>query len=349
MESPKSTQQLTWNVATVPKFGRNIVGIADFVRDLDGRETTVFAASAGKCMGTESNGLFDAIVSAYRNNQHLHLTPDDVWLAIAQGFGHHLSYGDNTEKYRKKIVTDEVKRPTIDPAEPVSPDNIDWTAWVKILSGEVCTGVVAAVDKIIQADFSTSTQVTVTASRMVLLENPMRQVFQFSLDMHHAIPEVTLHGTLEDWLRVQEKASALRALDVGLDLWLDALDPILQELINTYQGKVNEQFWSLVINKSQHFGSGSGKPDTINGWITRFFPYGKYKQIRTDLTEPMTHETVPEGRVACPFELGETAQQPTVSWWQDFLERKRMRMEGSGPRLDGLSVLNLPPRPHPIG
>lgn len=49
---------------------------------------------------------------------------------------------------------------------------------------------------------------------------------------------MTLHGSLEDWKRVQEKARALRALDVGLDWWLDALDPVLQEFINTYQGKV---------------------------------------------------------------------------------------------------------------
>lgn len=61
--------------------------------------------------------------------------------------------------------------------------------------------------------------------------------------------------------------------------------------------QVNEQFWGLVVDEETFHGSGGGEPAKISGWISRFFPYDKDKQKRTDLAEPLTHETVPDGRL----------------------------------------------------
>lgn len=50
------------------------------------------------------SGLFEAIRMAYSGHYHLHLRPDDIWLAIAQGVSAHLLYQDNAERYRDKFV-----------------------------------------------------------------------------------------------------------------------------------------------------------------------------------------------------------------------------------------------------
>eukprot|EP00884_Botryococcus_braunii_P014633 jgi/Botrbrau1/23170/Bobra.0041s0021.1 len=130
----------------------------------------------------------DPYTASYSNHHHLHLTPDDVWLAVAQGFSQHLDYKDNAEKYRKKFVTHEGKQTISYDSGVASPFNVDWNACVQFLSGEVGKRVVAAVDKIIQADFTTSTQVTVTAYRIVLLD-AMKHYFEYKVMLSCGIPE----------------------------------------------------------------------------------------------------------------------------------------------------------------
>jgi hypothetical protein len=53
------------------------------------------------------NGLFEAIEKAYFGHYHLHLRPDDLWLAVTQGVSKHLRYKDNAEKYRSVFVDHE--------------------------------------------------------------------------------------------------------------------------------------------------------------------------------------------------------------------------------------------------
>ncbi len=49
-----------------------------------------------------SHGLATAILHAYNHHQHLRLTPDDIWLTIAQGVSRHINY--NAEKFRSRFV-----------------------------------------------------------------------------------------------------------------------------------------------------------------------------------------------------------------------------------------------------
>ncbi|CAG8767983.1 13615_t:CDS:1, partial [Cetraspora pellucida] len=55
-----------------------------------------------------SNGFVAAIFHAYNNHQHLRLSPDDVWLTIAQGVSRHINY--NAEKFRSRFVNHEGKK-----------------------------------------------------------------------------------------------------------------------------------------------------------------------------------------------------------------------------------------------
>ena len=81
---------------------------------LSGRydESEVFACSDALVLGQSwhlESGLFDAIRMAYSGHHHLHLRPDDIWLAVGQGVSAHLEYQDNAEKYRHVFVDHEGK------------------------------------------------------------------------------------------------------------------------------------------------------------------------------------------------------------------------------------------------
>ncbi|CAG8588289.1 1019_t:CDS:2, partial [Dentiscutata erythropus] len=54
-----------------------------------------------------ANGFAAAIFHAYNKHQHLRLSPDDVWLTIAQGVSRHINF--NAENFRSRFVKHEGK------------------------------------------------------------------------------------------------------------------------------------------------------------------------------------------------------------------------------------------------
>ncbi|CAB4397351.1 unnamed protein product [Rhizophagus irregularis] len=207
-----------------------------------------------------SHGLAAAIYHAYNNHQHLLLTPDDIWLTIAQGVSQHINY--NVEKFRYRFVKHKDK-------EEIA----------------IC---------IDECDFSTTTKNSLTASRIVLLDM-LKEYFTYKGYSRCGIPKVTLEGTLEDWIKLQEKVIQLRQLDLDMDFWLDRLDPVVWKLVETYKGNVDEEFWSKIISKDS-FGSG---PSWVTGWTTALYPYRMDgEKLERDTINP---DYIPDGRVEVPF------------------------------------------------
>ncbi|PKC54827.1 hypothetical protein RhiirA1_309325, partial [Rhizophagus irregularis] len=215
-----------------------------------------------------SHGLAAAIFHAYSNHQHLLLTPDDIWLTIAQGVSQHINY--NAEKFRYRFVNHEGKKEIAIPITGILNSN------GSLLEGDfpetidrLVVKTNEAVEKIdvkslLECDFSTTTKSSLTASQIVLLDM-LKEYFSYKGYITCGIPKITLEGTLEDWTKLQEKVIQLRQLDLDMDFWLDRLDPVIWKLVETYKGNIDEEFWSKIISK-QSFGSGP----IIAGWTTAF-------------------------------------------------------------------------------
>src|SRR6266496_6800098 len=112
-----STQILTKKVNLENKLGEHVL-IKDKI-SLISRNTTIHATSVDyddlpsneQLMLKHTvvfHGLAAAIFHAYNNHQHLRLTPDDIWLTIAQGVSHHINY--NAENFRSRFVNHEGKK-----------------------------------------------------------------------------------------------------------------------------------------------------------------------------------------------------------------------------------------------
>ncbi|CAB4482906.1 uncharacterized protein OCT59_021249 [Rhizophagus irregularis] len=245
-----------------------------------------------------SHGLTAAIFHAYNNHQHLLLTPDDIWLTIAQGVSQHINY--NAEKFRYRFVNHEGKKEigvVIDGILFQNNSRLEgnWPEVVNMLVVKTDQAVEKIdVKSLLECDFSTTTKNSLTASRIVLLDM-LKEYFSFKCYATCGIPKVTLEGTLEDWLKLQEKVVQLRQLDLDMDFWLDRLDPVVWKLVETYKGNVDEEFWSKIISKQSFF---SG-PSIITGWVTALYPY---KIDGTKLVnDSLTPDDFPNGRVEVPF------------------------------------------------
>lgn len=158
---------------------------------------------------------------------------------------------------------------------------LDWPKCVQLFQTQLETRVKGDTSKVLVNDFSTTEIVSQTASQIVVMDS-MKHYFEYIALCGMApggdddvdpcgIPSVTLHGTLEDWKRVVDKARALRSLSIGLDWWLDKLDPILEQLVATYRGDVDQEWWSQVLSTAGYQSGPS--PDYIDGWVCAFFPY----------------------------------------------------------------------------
>jgi len=247
-----------------------------------------------------SHGLSAAILHAYNNHQHLRLTPDDIWLTIAQGVSQHINF--NAEKFRYRFVNHEGKKEI-----SVFVDGIlyhrnsrlegNWPEAVRRLVVKTDQAVEKVdIKSLLECDFSTTTEISLTASRIVLLDM-VKAYFSYKLRTSCGIPKVTLEGTLEDWTKLQEKVIQLRQLDLDMDFWLDRLDLVVWKLVETYKGEVDEEFWGKIVSSRQTFGSGATK--YIDGWMMAFYPYKRNgTKISYNTVEPWD---LPDGRAAVPF------------------------------------------------
>jgi hypothetical protein len=245
------------------------------------------------------HGLAAAIFHAYNYHQHLRLTPDDIWLTIAQGVSQHINY--NAEKFRSRFVNHEGKKEIgVFVNDILHHEN----SRIKGNWPEAINRFVVATDKavkkidiksLLECNFSTTTNNSLTASRIVLLDT-VKAYFSYKAYLLCGIPKITLDGTLDDWVKLQEKVNKLRQLNLDMDFWLDKLDPVICKLVETYKGEIDEEFWAKIISL-RYFGSGGDF--SVSGWMSVFFPYkNDGKILGNNSIEP---SDIPNGRVEVPF------------------------------------------------
>ncbi|CAB4405308.1 unnamed protein product [Rhizophagus irregularis] len=268
----------------------------EFAENSDSNPTSIIWNNASP------HGFASAIIHAYTLHQHLRFSPDDVWLTVAQGVSKHIL--KNAERFRYLFVDHEGQEEvSIDAEDIIGHINRnfigDWPQAIARLTDAVDKRVKkVGLKQHLECDFSTSTNASITVSQIILL-NAMKKYFRYNLRGGCGIPKVTLDGTLKDWLHLQEKVAKIRDLGLGLDFWLDRLEPVIAQFVSTYKGDVDETFWSMVIYDVP-YAIGMLTP-CWSGWIGALFPYGESGfQITKNEIVP---DEVPSGLIHVPFSL----------------------------------------------
>ncbi|CAG8467692.1 7792_t:CDS:2 [Dentiscutata heterogama] len=181
---------------------------------------------------------------------------------------------------------------------------------------------------LLECNFSTTTPTALTASRIVLLDT-VKAYFRYLVSTLCGIPKVTLEGTLEDWMKLQEKVTHLRKLNLELDFWLDRLEPVIWNLVATYRGEIDHDFWGRIVKIDRVFGSGGGT--FVTGWLMNFFPYDRAgRPLSTNSSTKIQH--IPDGIVGVPFLLDGLK----LKFIAGFIGANQEILEGS----DGESVVS---------
>lgn len=266
---------ITFAVSNVRRAERQLPS-ATLEKSLYARSGRTFEAAACNlpCLvASPAHGFLDAVHTAFDLHYPLVLSPDDIWLCIAQGFAMHLNL--HAEVLRNHFVGHEGKTKIsvrCDDFVKGSPAN-DWPAMFAKLSNRIREHVGKKRDLVV-ADFSTSGIVERAASEIVLFD-ALQSYFDYELVTRCGIPEITLLGTVEDWMSIRRRASALG--EFNLSDWTKVLLPVLDQIVRTAQGEVDQAFWQSFYK----WHDASGGP-YVTGWINVLFPYIETENISTN-------------------------------------------------------------------
>jgi hypothetical protein len=241
------------------------VDTATYIGQVNKSKIESAASVAGKLVQRDfANPFVNAAHIAFEDHYPLILSPDAVWLVIAQGFGHHINM--NPEELRPHFVNHEGKqlikvvRNNFVKGNP----NNDWQGCFGEFSDKLSNYIGKKRDLFV-SNFSTTGVVEKAASEVVLM-SAMKNYFKFQLMTKCGIPEISLTGTVEDWKNIRTRAQVLS--EYKCEWWIDQLIPSLDHFVSMAEGNPNIEYWDNFYKSS----GGSGGP-YVNGWINTFFPY----------------------------------------------------------------------------
>ncbi|MBC7925121.1 MAG: DUF4419 domain-containing protein [Bryobacteraceae bacterium] len=244
-----------------------------------------------------NNSLFGAVQTAFGQHYPLTLSPDVIWLTIAQGFAHHIT--ENPEIFRKRLVRHEGILELVEQLGEVTPDALQQA--VAGFSSQIRDATDPAIHDTLVCDFSTSTPEIRTASEIVLMDTYSRY-FEYSMDFICGIPSISLTGTVADWHRIRERIEVLETFDLAW--WMVRLRPILDEFVTAAMGQPNRDFWKGIYT------FGIACPPLANGWLVDLFPYlgdapnRRQNQILNPKTSRMfSPDAIPTGVCSVPVNL----------------------------------------------
>jgi hypothetical protein len=220
-----------------------------------------------------------AVHNAYALHRPLSISPDMIWLLIAQGFSKHINR--NPEKLRDYFIDfngKKVLRVKRNGFIKGSSEN-DWQGVFPEFTKQIGSYTGQKLLNTTLLDFSTTGPVEKAAFEITLME-AMRSYFIYAVYSSCGMTQIKLEGSKEDWELILSKTKELEKYD--LDWWTEDLIPVLEKFVEASTGKTDTEFWGQMYKSH----GGSGAP-IIDGWILKFFPYLQDKTTTTDFPSGM--------------------------------------------------------------
>ena len=241
--------------------------------------------------------LFQMLLRAWCQHRPVVLSPDAIWMVIAQGLSYYVN--KNPDAVRGKLVSHEGKEELKVYTYDLFSEEADWAGLIDGFVSEIGKFSSDGVSSSLVADFSTTGINERIASEITLMD-VVKPYFDYTaIYVVCGIPSVTLTGTPEDWQKVLDKTRILN--DCGLGWWASELEPVLNEFIKASQGVPDISFWKDMVKKT--------RPQTIvgptcskkklkqtefDGWFLKLFPFDGTGRTpgKVTITQSMLRETV---------------------------------------------------------
>lgn len=262
------------------------------------------------------HSFLKGILTAYQEHRPIVISPDIIWLLISQGFARHIT--NNAEEFRKDFVNFEGKKELVVEVNNITlgkPNN-NWEQVFPQFSNQIAENTSKELLEILTADFSTTTPTTKIASQITIMES-FKVYFNYKVKMMGCgIPKITIEGSTEDWEKVLHKTRYLSKYKLGW--WTSELEPILKEIIKATKGDFKQKFWMKMVKT--HTAKTYGSNVSIDGWITKFFPYSEAGKKRKFKPVVDLNKLAPE-LVKVPFIFEDTTTHKSfeMEFWAGFI------------------------------
>lgn len=238
-------------------------------------------------------------MNAYKNHRPVTISPDIIWLLIIQAFSNHISA--NAEQLRPMFVNFDGQKELIvkrqesnfftmqseDFEKEIFPD------FVKQISEYTGESIVETMTP----NFTTTTTVSLAVGQLTIM-SAMKNYFKYKVNCGGCgFPYVTIEGSLEDWTKINSKLNDIKKYK--FEWFTYNITSIINKIIETKKGIVDENFWKQMIRFKESDGSYS--PDYIDGWFTKLFPYDFHGEV---IDGPIYEATsMPSEMLSVPFLL----------------------------------------------
>lgn len=225
------------------------------------------AEHAGNLLRTHMHPLVSAIHTAYCQHLPLVLTPDSIWYCISSAVAIYIN--KTSEEVRYTFVNHEGKeRIKVRRDEFVFGRKNPWNEVVDEFTEKIKQKTKNNIVDLLQSDFTTTNKISHVVSQIVIMD-AMQKYFEYYCVTLCGIPEIRLSGEKNDWERIKSRANELVKILPEFKEWAVGLNEILDNFINTFDDKIDKDFWNSIY-KLTNFGSGGSY---ITGWIIHLFPY----------------------------------------------------------------------------
>lgn len=231
------------------------------------------------------NAFIATALTAYNHHLPLELSPDDIWTLVAYGVAQHIG-GDaaTAERYRDIFVNHKGKKELSVRGEPygLNPQNPEanknaWPGIIAALSELIKNNTKTSAAEIMTKPYTTTGPVEQTVFHCMLMD-AMKNYFEYKVILACGIPDITLHGTIEDWRSIVNRINKLTEIFTDLDWYLNRIKFHVQKFVDIMAGNQTDLTWwnRMILDEVQ----GSGGDRMFTGWLAEFFPYRYHGQER---------------------------------------------------------------------
>jgi len=191
--------------------------------------------------GGANHSLVSAVYVAFSEHRPLVLTPDAVWITLAQGLAQHINH--HADALRSRVVTHK-GTVTLRATTWELANSGDWADVIQQWSDGVQPRIPADLYQLMLCDFSTTTPIARTVSQVVMLD-ALQQYFDYRVIFICGIPTITVKGSVHDWIKIRERVDVMAGFH--LEWWTDRLKPIVDGFIDTANGHPSQTFWRIFL------------------------------------------------------------------------------------------------------
>jgi len=256
-----------------------------------------------KYVFANGNVFIQTLQECFDEHRPLKLSPDVIWLTICQGVSIHIN--ENFDSLETLIFKKNRPKKLIVRNDSLENNSRQWVNLIDSLSAQTSQHVKKNFHSFFVPTFSTTTREIKTAYEITLMHS-FKKAFDYVGESGCGIPSITLTGNRRDWVSIQSRLRMLTEL--GLDDWRLELEPILDEFINVYDGKVNSEFWKNIYKNMRDYNA-----FYISGWILKFFPYVIVEEYTKYYDEELHMDQVEEKFVRNKFLKGDQYLLSTLS------------------------------------